>query len=179
MRVKYKGNKVKKVYLLLICSIALLSGSCGYNIGTIKNPQINSIAISPIKSDAKLPNMAEFMRSALTEAFQVDGSYKVSNVYDADCILYGNIIDAKITAVDIRSGTGGVIFVTTQFSMAITFEFTVVIPGQADALVKPTTIRGTTQYSIIVDQFTSQQNGIKQASWNAANQVVWACTEAW
>ena len=179
MRIKYKDINVKKVYFLLACYMMLFLAGCGYNVRTISNPQIKSIAIAPIKNDSLIPNASEYMRNALAEAFQVDGSYKVSNIYDADCILYGRISDIKITAVDIRSGASGIIFVTREFSMAITFEFTVVIPGQANALVATTQVSGSTQYAITVDQFTSQQNGIKQASWDTANRVVWACTEAW
>ena len=87
MRIKYKDIKVKKVYLLLACFIILISAGCGYNVSTIQNPQIKSIAIAPIKNESVMPNVSEFMRNALAEAFQVDGSYKVSNQYEADCIL--------------------------------------------------------------------------------------------
>ncbi len=179
MRIKYKDIKVKKVYLLLVCSIILFSAGCGYNVRTISNPQINSIAIAPIKNETIYPNVSEHMRDALAEAFQVDGSYKVSNIYDADCILYGKVKDIKIRAVDLRSGATGVIFVTKQFSMAIKFEFTVIIPGEASAVVGTTSVTGTAQYDIPLDQFTAQQNGIKQSSWDTANKAVWACTESW
>jgi hypothetical protein len=180
MRIKYKDIKVKKYYFLLpLFCIVLFSAGCGYNVGKISNPQIETIAFAPIKNECYLPNMSEYMRNALAEAFQVDGSYKVRSMYDADCILYGRITETKVTAVDIRSAAGGTIFTTREFNMAITFEFTLVIPGQADALVQTTSVTGNAQYAVPVDQFTAQQNGIKQASWDAANQVVWSCAEAW
>jgi hypothetical protein len=179
MKIKYKDMKVKRNYLLLSFSIMLFSAGCGYNVGNISNPQIKTIALAPIKNECVLPNMSEYMRNALSEAFEVDGSYDIKNMYTADCILYGRISDAEVTAVDIRSSTGGTTFVTREFNMAITFEFTVVIPGQANALVPTTSVQGNAQYSVPVDQFVAQQNGIKQASWDAANKVVWSCTESW
>ena len=179
MRIKYKDIKVKKVYLLLACSIILVSAGCGYNMGPIANPQIKSIALAPIKNDSVMPNVSEYMRSAIAEAFQIDGAYKVRSVYDADCILYGKVLSTKVTSVDVRSATDGVIFQTRQFNMSIEFQYTVVIPGQADALVATTTITGDAQFMSPVDQFVARQNGIKQAAWNAANQVVWGCTESW
>lgn len=179
MRIKYKDIKVKKVYLLLACFIILLSAACGYNMGPIANPQIKSIALAPIKNESVMPNVSEFMRSAIAEAFQVDGAYKVRSAYDADCILYGKVLNVKVTSVDVKSATDGVIFQTRQFNMAIQFQYTVVIPGQATALVPTTTITGSAQYQVPVDQFIARQNGIKQAAWNAANQVVWGCTESW
>jgi hypothetical protein len=178
MRIKYEDFNVKKVYLILSCSIILLISGC-YNIGNIANPQIKSISFAPIKNECYMPNMSEFMRNALSEAFQVDGSYRIKSMYDADCILYGRITESEVTAVDIRSSTGGVTFATREFNMAITFEFSVVIPGQSSALIKTTTVTGNAQYQVPVDQFMAQQNGIKQASWDTAQQVVWACTESW
>ena len=179
MSIKYKDIRVKKVYLLVACFVILLSAGCGYNVGTISNPQIHSIAIAPIKNESIMPNVSEFMRNALAEAFQVDGSYKVKSMHEADCILYGRVTDIKVTAVDIRSSTGGTIFVTREFSMSISFEFTVIIPGQANALIPTTRVSGSAQYSVPVDQFVAQQNGIKQASWVVANEVVWDCAESW
>ena len=179
MKIKYKDMKVKRIYLLLTFSIMLLSTGCGYNVGKISNPQIKTIAIAPIKNECYLPNMSEYMRNALSEAFGVDGSYSVKNIYTADCILYGRITDTKVTAVDIGSSTSGTTFVTNEYKMAITFEFTVVIPGQADALVPTAVVQGDAQYSVPVDQFVAQMNGIKQASWDAARKVVWKCTETW
>ena len=171
--------KMRKVYSLLICFIILFTAGCGYNMGKISNPQIKSIAFAPIKNECYMPNLSEYMRNALAEAFQVDGSYKVKSMYDADCILYGRVTDALVSAVDVQSGITGTTFITKEFSIAITFEFTVVIPGQAEPLIKTTSVIGTAEYQVPVDQFIAQQNGIKQASWDAANRAVWSCTESW
>ena len=165
--------------MLTCCFIILLLSGCGYNVGSIANPQIKSIAFAPVENETYIPNISEYMRNALSEAFQVDGAYKVSNMYDADCILYGRVIKAEESAVDIRSATGGTTFYTSTFRIALTFEFTVVIPGQAEALIPTTQVVGSAQYEVPVDQFIALQNGVKQASWNAANKVVWQCTESW
>ena len=171
--------KVKKVYTLLTCFILLFIAGCGYNMGKISNPQIKSIAIAPIKNECYLPNLSKYMINALTEAFQVDGSYKVKSMYDADCILYGRVTDVNIGSVDRQSTTTGTTFTTREFSVNITFEFTVVIPGQAAPLIPTTTVIGTAEYQVPVDQFIAQQNGIIQASWDAAKRTVWGCAESW
>ena len=171
--------KLKKFYLLPVFFMALFLPGCGYNVGQISNPQVKTIAIAPIRNECYLPNINEYMRNALSEAFQVYGSYEVKNMYTADCILYGRITDVSVTAIDIRSSTGGTTFMTQEYNMTITFEFTVVIPGQADPLIPTDSIQGNAQYAVPIDQFVAQMSGIKQASWDAAKKVVWQCTESW
>ena len=170
---------MKKICILLTCSMALLSAGCSYNMGSIANPQVKTIAIAPIKNKTYFANVSEYMRQALSEAFQVDSSYKVQNIYNADCILYGRITDITIAAADIRSANTGTTFMTQEYKMTLHFEFTVVIPGQAAPLINTTQITGTAEYQVPVDQFISQESGIQQAAWNAANNVVRDCTEVW
>lgn len=148
-------------------------------MGGIGNPQIETIAIAPIKNNTYYPNVSEYMRQALSEAFQVDGSYKIRNVYNADCILYGRITDIKIAAADIRSANTGTTFMTQEYNMTINFEFTVVIPGQTTPLINTTEVSGSAEYQVPVDQFTSQQEGVQQSAWRAAVKVVRNCTESW
>ena len=172
-------TKIPATYLFLICSIALFLTGCGYNMGTIANPQIKTIAISPIKNKTYMPNLSTFMRQALSEAFQTDGSYKVKNVYNADCVLYGRVLSVEINPIDVQSSKEGSTFITQEFSMRMKFEFTVVIPGQVEPLIATTQVIGVTEYQLLTDQLVAQQNAAKEAAWDAAKQVMWNCTESW
>lgn len=168
---------MKHIFTLLTCLTILLLTSCGYNLGSTGHPEINTIAISPINNETYYPNVSTYMRNALSEAFQVDGAYKIRNVYHADCILYGTIKDIKLSAKNIETSLEGSTFITRVFSMNLTFEFTVIIPGQTTPFIRTTKIAKSIQYQVPLDQFKAQENALKQAAWQTAKQVVQNCTE--
>ena len=66
-------------FVVFVFSLLLLT-SCGYHIGSIAHPQIKTIAIAPVKNETYIPNAAEYMRQALSESFQKDGSWKVKEM---------------------------------------------------------------------------------------------------
>ena len=178
------GDFINKMIkrLSIIAGFILLSLSlhgCGYNVGSIGHPQIKTIGIAPIVNETFYPDLSENMRQSLSERFQFDGSYKVKSVETSDCVLYGRVRDVKISAADIISANTGQIFRPKEWNINITFEFVVVIPGQAKPVISSKTLTGTAKYQVVTDQFVSRREGIRQACRNAAEQAVWACTEAW
>jgi len=170
---------VKRILLLLVCTLVPVLAGCGYRVGSIGNPQIKSIAFAPIVNETPIPGVREYMRQALAEAFQFDSSYKVKDLYTADCVLYGRITNAELSATNITSSPTGSTFITREFTITLTFEFTVIIPGQADALIPATQVTGSSQYQVPIDQFQSQASGALQACRRIAQEVVWDTAEGW
>lgn len=175
-RTNVKKNSLKILFLLLVIFLP----SCGYRIGSLRNPQIKTIAIAPITNETHYPDVSEYMRQGLSEQFQFDGSYQVKGEKEADCILYGRVTNITISAPNIRAASGGgVTYMSNVYSVSINFEFTIIIPGRAEPLVGTTVVAGTATYQVPIDQFAVQENGIKQACRNAAQSAVSTCTEVW
>ena len=61
--------------LVMTC---FLTTSCGYQVGSMMHPQIQSIAVADVKNDTKEPYVSSVMRGNLAEQFQVDGSLKLT-----------------------------------------------------------------------------------------------------
>ena len=175
--------KIKKYLACFVsCLFSLLFvTSCGYHIGSIAHPQIKTIAIAPVKNETYTPNAAEYMKQALSEAFQKDASWKVKGMEEADCIIYARILNIKTTATNITSNksNSSITYMTSLFSMAITLEFTVIIPGRSKPLIPTTQVSDTTQYQVPIDMYTAQQSALQQACYMVAMDAVSATTEAW
>lgn len=179
LNVNLKLYEVKLKRIVTIFLLVFLISGCGYHMGNMGNPQIETIGIAPVQNDTYFPDASQYMRQALAEKFQFDGNYKVTDIKDSDAILYGIIKEVETTAADIRTETGGVTFMTQTFSINITFKFTVVIPGKKDPFIPSTVITKSAEYSVPIDHFISKKQGLRQASARVAKEVVWNCTERW
>jgi hypothetical protein len=161
-----------------ILFLLILSG-CGYHMGSFANPQIKTIAISPIINDTQQLNAGGQMKQALVDRFHFDGSYKIVNIADADAIIYGRISEISFTAPSILTSDEGVTFMTKVFGCDLTFEYTLIVPGRATTVVSQTTVTGNSQFQVPVDLFPARQSGVAQSARDAAEEVVWRCTEGW
>jgi len=170
----------KYIKLLIAALLPLLYlTSCGYHVGSISNPQIKTIAIAPIINETYNNGIADDVRQALSEKFMLDGSWKVKPQSEADCILYGRVTNITTSAENISIGNSGVVYITTQFNMTVSFEYTVIIPGRAQPVIPTTQVQATVQYEVPVDQYIAQQQAFTQAGWQIAGTVVANCTENW
>lgn len=172
--------KMYLTYFIIMLSVLFLT-SCGYHMGSIAHPQIKSIAIAPVKNETYVPNAAEYMKQALAESFHKDGSWKVKGMNEADCIIYARVLDIKITATNITSNRSNtsITYMTSLFTMNITLEFTVIVPGRSKPLIATTQTCNSTQYQVPADLYTAQQSALQQACYMVAMNAVSATTEAW
>lgn len=166
-----------RYFIALILLLTLTS--CGYHVGSIAHPQIRTIAFSPVVNETYLPNVSEYMRQALSEAFQKDGSWKVVSIEKADCIMYGRIVNVTTTAPNIAISAGSITYMTNQFGLTLTYEFTVIVPGRPQPLVSTTQVIGSVQYQVPVDYYVAQQEALQSACYQTALDAVYATVEAW
>jgi outer membrane lipopolysaccharide assembly protein LptE/RlpB len=158
---------------------ALLLGGCGYHMGVYGNPQIKTIAIAPITNDTSQIGASTHMKQALADRFQFDGTYKITNMNTADAILYGRISGIDVTAPSILTADDGVTFMTKEYQIEVTFEYSLVIPGNTTPVVPQTEVSESSQFQVPVDLFPARESGISQACRKIAENVAWRCSEGW
>ena len=161
-------------FLLLAC----LVHGCGYRIGNMGHPQLKTVAVAPVINDTLAYNAAANMRSQLAERFQVDGTMKLTGMNKADCIVYARITDVKLSEIS-TSTRGKDDFLPNQWSVDLTVEFSVMIPGQAKPLINKQKARGHAEFMSGPDIEISRNYAIQQACFSAAKDLVNQVTEAW
>ena len=173
--------RFNKLVAVLSAAIALVAfgSSCSYHMGSMAHPQIKTIAIAPVKNDSIEPLVSAIMRQQLCEQFQVDGSLKVKSIEEADCILYCKIIDVKPIGVTWHSTDKQVTYRPYQFTLSVEAEFSVVMPGRGDPVIRTRTVAETATYDITSDPQQGRSNGVKQACYNDARKIVQYTVEAW
>lgn len=170
----------KRIAALALASALLaLCGSCGYHLGSMAHPQLKTIAIAPVKNDTLEPLVSAIMRQQLCEQFQVDGSLQVKSIEEADCVLYCKVTEVKNVGVSWRSTDRQVTYRPYQFTIQVTAEISVVMPGRGDPVIPTRTISETAVYDLTSDPQQGRSNGVKQACYNSARKAVQYTVEAW
>lgn len=161
---------------LLLCTI--LTAGCGYRIGYLGHPQLKTVAVAPVVNDTLAYNASAYMRGLLTESFQTDGTMKLVGMTTADCIVYVRITSIKISEVSWGSRAEDD-FIPNQWRVSMETEYSVVIPGRAEPLIKERKATGTAEFMSGPDIEISRNYAMKQAAFVAAKSIVSQITEAW
>lgn len=170
--------KIKEVFLFVL--LAFLLTGCGYRIGFMGHPQINSLAVAPVVNETLIFNAAGNLRASLCERIVTDGTYKLLSESKADCILNARVVDAVFSQVSWSSDDNDEDeFLPDYYRVTVKVQYSVILPGRVKPLIGPATVTGTAMFDHIVDLETARRNGVKQALWDASKKIVDACTEAW
>ena len=158
--------------------LIMLSG-CGYHFGHIMHPQIKTIAIAPLKNETLAYNVPAILRNTLCEAFMRDGALKVKSLREADCILYARVVKITYRETTPASFDDEVTYRPMEWRIWMTVEFTVIIPGNKEPLIKKQKVKADAIFQVQADFYVNRQRGIQQCSWHLARKMVQQVTEAW
>ena len=171
---------MKRFVLLAAAALTvLLSGGCGYRIGSLMHPQIHSIAIAPVTNETVAYNVGPQVRALLCETFQQDGSLQLKREGNADCILYARVISIGFSQSAWSSNYDDESYIPTEWRVTVTIEYSVVIPGELTPLIPARNVSGSTTFMTGADMETGRMSGIRQAAFEAAKQIVHQVTEGW
>ena len=176
-----KMNKIKIRFLILFMgtSLLLMLNGCGYHFGHLMHPQVKSIAIAPVKNETLGYNVPAILRNHLSEAFMRDGALKVESLREADCILYARVTKLTYRETTPASFDNEITYRPIEWRIWMTVEFTVIIPGNKEPLVKKQKIMADALFQVQADYFVNRQRGIEQCSWHLARKLAQQITEAW
>ena len=71
------------------------------------------------------------------------------------------------------------LFVPNEWRVQLKVEFSVIIPGSAKPLISTRSVTGSAEFQTGPDMYIGRRNGIRQAAYDAAKQLVTAVTEGW
>ncbi|MDD5697157.1 MAG: LPS assembly lipoprotein LptE [Victivallaceae bacterium] len=176
-----KMNKVKIKFLSFfpVAALLLLLNGCGYHVGYLMHPQVKSIAIAPVENETLVYNASAILRNRLTESFMREGSLKVESLRNADCILYARVIKVMYRETTPASYDNEITYRPMEWRIWMTVEFSVIIPGNKEPLVRRQQITADAIFQVQADYYINRQRGIEQCSWHLARKLTQQVTEAW
>ena len=171
---------MKRFVLLLGVLFLVLTSGCGYRIGSLMHPQIKTVAVAPVGNDTLMYNLSPQLRNMLIESFQSDGSLKVVQESQADCIVYAKVTSVSFNEIawsesDKKNDT----FLPNEWGVRLSASVAVMIPGRAAPLLAERTITGSATFTSGPDLEASRTYAVRQACYDAAKKMVIQLTEAW
>ena len=172
---------MKKSFAISLFSIfaAIIFSGCGYKMGTLVHPQLETVAVAPVVNETLSYNASAMLRQKLTEAFMTDGSLKLKSVSEADCIVYARILKVNYYEIGGHIGNTDDDFLPDEWKVTADVEFSVIIPGRAKPLIGPKTVSSSAEFVGEADLENARTNGLRQALYNASRMIVTNLTEAW
>ena len=85
---------MKKIALLFVAAAMLSLTGCGYQLGAPKPHElanVKKLAVPTFKNDTLEPRIEVMVTDALIKELQVNGTYKIVPVSEADAVLRGTI----------------------------------------------------------------------------------------
>ena len=168
----------RSLIFVLAASVLALCG-CGYRIGSLMHPQVESIAIAPVTNETVAYNLAPQVRGLLCETFQQDGSLQLRRESNADCILYARVVQVTFRQASWSSVNDENKYLPVEWSVQVTIEYSVVIPGELKPLIPKSKVSGSATFMTGADMEAGRMSGIRQAAFMAAQTIVAQVTEAW
>ena len=170
------------LYSVLLATLGL-TACVGYKHGSLMHPQVSSIAVGTIDNQTDEPRLALYARSRLPELFQRDGSLTVAAKGNADCIVHSTVTGYQLHTlgeVRTRSDEDRQEFNrTTVFGITVNVEYEVLLPGRERPLIARQAVTGKAEFTELVDFDQVKESGLKQAMYDATNQIVSNIVEAW
>lgn len=161
-----------------IAAVIMLGSGCGYSIGYISHPQMESIAVAPVVNETINYNGSALLRNVLAEKFMTDGSMKLKSLKSADCILYARILEVKYSASDSLLSDSDP-YIPEEWTAEVTVEYSVIVPGRPKPLIPATKLSAKALFLREADLESARYNGLRQALNDAAKKIVYGVTEAW
>jgi len=177
-------KKLSSLILGLIL-LTIISSCRGYHIGNLKHPDIDSIAVMPIENVSNHPQLSVDVQSGLRMAIQGDGTYKLKDSKQADCIIYAKVLEGRTIGVgttyraDSKNNDDGNNYGTTMYKYELRVEYTVLIPGQNRPLIKTAVATGENRFSALPDIEQSRVLAARNAANDVAKIIISNITEAW
>lgn len=169
-----------RFFSTLTCALLLaaaLSG-CGYKIGFIKHPQLDSIAVAPVINETEIYNAASDMRMMMTEVIMQDGTFKLSDLRRADAILYITVQNIAFGEAARATVQNEIEYRPDEWDAWVYVSYKLVVPGQGKPLLEGRK-EGTLRFQAGADVESGRLRAVRQASFVVAQKIIQSIAEGW
>lgn len=158
--------------------LAILLSGCGYKVGFIKHPQLNSIAVAPVINETEIYNAASDMRMKMTEVIMQDGTFKLKDQRNADAILYITVQNISFAESVRASVKNKLEYRPEEWRVRVAVKYKLIIPGQGKPLLSGQT-EGEIRFQAGADIESGRLRAVRQTCFIAARKIIVAIAEGW
>ena len=93
---------MKRVFSLLACALPLLTASCGYQLGGLVNGKLEGMKtfdVTMFENQTTYPHVAMQMTTALADAMQSDGTFRMVSPSASDFTVSGKVRSVQASSL--------------------------------------------------------------------------------
>lgn len=166
----------KVVALLMGCAVLLPLGgmtSCGYRAGGIRPAMmqgLHTFNVEMFENYSTQPLIAMQLTTALTDALQADGTYKLASPAKSDFVIRGQVLSVtpRSLSTDWRDS-----YLSSEIGLKVTFHYEVINKKTGQTLVSTTASAQSSYYNRDnINVQNTRDNALSYAARLAAQSVV-------
>ena len=168
-------------YLSILSGALLMMfvlAGCGYKVGFVKHPQLDSIAVAPVINETEIYNAASDMRMLMSEVIMQDGTFKLGDLRRADAILYMTVQNIAFAESSRATVKNKLEYRPDEWRVRVNISYKLIIPGQGKPLLS-----GRKEGDVLFQAGADVENGrlraVRQACFIAAQKIVRSIAEGW
>lgn len=168
---------MKRISLLTLSAAALLCASCGYQIGGLTNAAMKDVKtfdVSMFENHTNYPYVAMQMTTALTDALQSDGTFRLVSPAQSDCCISGKVVSVAPRSLITNPDDS---YISTEIGLDVYVDY-VVTDRKTGKILTKGTARGQGSYFNTGDGNvqSARESALSYATRLAAQKVVDALT---
>ena len=169
-----------RFFSILSCALFLAAATagCGYKIGFIKHPQLDSIAVAPVINETEIYNAASDMRMMMSEVIMQDGTFKLADMRRADAILYITVQNIAFGEAVRATVENEIEYRPDEWRAWMTVSYKLIVPGQGKPLLSGRK-EGHIRFQAGADVESGRLKAVRQASYIVARRIVQSIAEGW
>ena len=166
---------IRSLFTACLGSALLLSG-CGYHLGglrcmALKN--MDTFCVNMFSNHTTQPNVAMQMTTALTNALQRDGSFRMASPSECDCKVDGTV--RRITRDALATDSDDT-YISSEIGLTVHVAYRVTDTRTNKILVQGETIAEASYFNTEGNTQTSRAAALSYATRKAADNIVYQLT---
>ncbi|MBR5213988.1 MAG: hypothetical protein IKV92_06975 [Akkermansia sp.] len=136
---------MKRVFSLLACALPLLTASCGYQLGGLVNGKMEGMKtfdITMFENQTTYPHVAMQMTTALADAMQSDGTFKMDSASRCDFTVSGKVKSVQASSLTTNPDDT---YLSLEIGLEVLVDYTIT-NRKTGLTIKSGTVRGKGSY---------------------------------
>ena len=163
--------------MLLSCALAGLTfSSCGYHLGGLKPVRMENMhtfCVEMFENNTVQPLVGVYMTTAVTNAMQSDGTYRLAPRNDADFVVKGKV--THITRESLTTSTQDS-YVSTQIGVTVHVDYSVVNRKTGEVITSGSDAEQAAYFNQVGSTITSMESALFYATSRVADDIVLSLT---
>ncbi len=158
-----------------LCGISLLSG-CGYHLGGLRCDELkdmDTFCVNMFSNYTTQPNVAMQMTTALTNALQRDGSFRMASPSECDFKVDGTV--TRILRSSLTTDSDDT-YVSSEIGLTVYVSYTVTDCSKNEVIVDGETSAQASYFNTEGNAQTSRAAALSYATRKAADNIVYQLT---